>query len=95
MGEPNDRIVIATASDGGFLPAACCQLRSASIHLTDKKNVQLSLVVCDVSQKDLGEARRFFRERGLDVRIVVADEIAERIRPISVRRPRAAYLRLY
>jgi lipopolysaccharide biosynthesis glycosyltransferase len=57
--------------------------------------VRLCLVVCDLSNQDLEAAKVFFRDRGVPAEIIVVDEIANRIRPIKARWPRAAYVRLY
>ena len=50
------RIAIATATDAGYLPAACCQLKSAWEHVADRAAVRLFLVVCDVGAEDAAEA---------------------------------------
>jgi len=57
--------------------------------------VRLCLVICDVSPENQREAEHFFRERHLTVDIMTPHEIADRIRPITQRWPRAAYLRLH
>ncbi|MGE0849763.1 MAG: glycosyltransferase family 8 protein [Hyphomicrobiaceae bacterium] len=90
-----DRVAIATVSDRGYLPAACCQLKSAWDHLANRRNVRFCLVLCDVGSDDRREAERFFRARGVDAEVLVPETVAARIRPISPRWPRAAYLRLY
>jgi lipopolysaccharide biosynthesis glycosyltransferase len=91
----NDKdVAIVTASDANYLPAACCQLVSSATHLDGMTNVQLFLVVCDVSDKDLSDARAFFDQRGISVEIVVPDFVDE-ISTLKTRWPRAAYLRLY
>jgi lipopolysaccharide biosynthesis glycosyltransferase len=85
---------IVVCSDAGFLPAACCQILSTAQHLPSRDAAQLFLVCCDVDESDLAEAERFFRERGVQVQVVVPD-CAAVIEPIESRWPRAAYLRLY
>ena len=88
-------VAIVTASDARYLPAACCQLVSTAAHLGGAANVQLFLVVCDVSDKDLADARRFFDQRSMPVEIVVPDFVDEIATVPTARWPRAAYLRLY
>ncbi len=88
------KIAITTVSDAGYLPAACCQLRSVHENL-DGKTVDLFLVCCDTSDAQVDSARRYFDSRSVPVTIVVAQAIAERIVPITRKWPRAAYLRLY
>jgi hypothetical protein len=70
----DEGLVIATTSDGGYLPAACCQLKSVWEHLGNRKHVPLFLVVCDVSREDQREAERF-SERSVPVEIITADDI--------------------
>lgn len=89
------RIAIATAADRGYLPAACCQLKSTWDHLGVGAGASLHLVLCDVSTADVAEAQRFFDKRGVPVAIVVPSEVIARIKPVNSRWPRAAYLRLY
>ncbi len=89
------RIAIATATDAGYLPAACCQLKSAWEHVADRAVARLYLVVCDVGAEDAAEARRYFARHGVEAEVLVRDDVADRIRPITTRWPRAAYLRLY
>ncbi len=89
------RIAITTASDRGYLPAACCQLKSVWDNVADREGVTLHLVLCDVSEDDLAEAQRFFDRRQLPVTILVPRETIARIRTVNKRWPRAAYLRLY
>lgn len=88
------KIAITTATDSGYLPAACCQLKSVSDNL-EPGAADLFLVCCDVSQAEYEAAGAFFSSKGVDVRIVNADAIAARIKPVASRWPRAAYLRLY
>jgi lipopolysaccharide biosynthesis glycosyltransferase len=89
------RIAITTASDRGYLPAACCQLKSVWDNVADRDAVQLILVLCDVSPEDVAEARRFFRERGVPAEVLVPESVAARIKTVNARWPRAAYLRVY
>jgi lipopolysaccharide biosynthesis glycosyltransferase len=89
------RTVIVTTTDRGYLPAACCQLKSSWDHLERKENTELYLAVCDVSQEDIAESRRYFDMRGVNAKVLECDEIADQIKPIGNRWPRAAYLRLY
>lgn len=92
----NSNTVIVTSTDRGFLPAACCQLYSAYQNLPSKQDASLFLVCCDVEEEDLAEARNMFTARQMEVTIIRASEIAEKIATIKGRRwPRAAYLRLY
>lgn len=88
-------VAIVSACDRGYLPAACCQLKSAWDHLADRERARLYLVLCDVSRDDVAEARRFFVRRGVEAEVLVPDDVADMIRPINARWPRAAYLRLY
>lgn len=88
-------ISIATTTDRGYLPAACCQLTSVAQHLPDSDAAKLSLIVCDVNQADVDEARRFFDVRKINVNIEIPDFAEELVRPINKKWPRAAYLRLY
>ncbi len=91
-----NKTVIVTSTDRGYLPAACCQLWSAYINLQNKHDVSLFLVCCDVDDTDLAKARNMFAARQMEVEIIHASEIAEKIETIKGRRwPRAAYLRLY
>lgn len=88
--------VIVTSTDRGYLPAACCQLYSAHTNLQNKYDASLFLVCCDVDDADLTKARKMFAARQMEVQIVHAIDIAEKIKTIKGRRwPRAAYLRLY
>lgn len=89
------RIAITTASDRGYLPAACCQLKSTWDHLSVGTCATLHLVLCDVSEADVAEAQRFFDNRGVPVEIIVPSEVIAQIKPVNARWPRAAYLRLY
>ena len=89
------KTAIAAATDRGYLPAACCQLLSTARHLPSEDAADLFLVLCDVSPEDVAEAERFFAERKVKAKILTPFEIADRIKPIGNRWPRAAYLRLY
>jgi lipopolysaccharide biosynthesis glycosyltransferase len=89
------KTAIVTASDRGYLPAACCQLKSAWDHLKNKEGVDFYLVICDVTAADVREAERFFQSRKVDAKVIVPHDVVSRIKPISQRWPRAAYLRLY
>ncbi len=90
-----EKFAIATVADEKYLPAACCQLKSAWDHLCCKEHVHFHLIVCDVGSEDYCEAEQFFRDRGMNVEIAEVADIADRIRPINQRWPRSAYLRLY
>lgn len=89
------KIAITTATDSGYLPAACCQLKSVADHLPEGYDVDLNLVCCDVSETDIAAAHAFFENKGVAARIIVPDFVDEQINPINQRWPRAAYLRLY
>ena len=89
------RIAIAAATDAGYLPAACCQLASTAAHLPQPDAAELFLVLCDVTDADVDEARRFFHRRAMNVAILVQKDADRFIRPVGNRWPRAAYLRLY
>lgn len=93
--ENNEKISIVTTTDAGYLPAACCQLKTSWDNIQIKDNVEIYLVVCDVSKADVEEARRFFDKRGVLAKILICDDIADQIKPVWNRWPRAAYLRLY
>lgn len=86
---------IVVTSDSGYLPAACCQLASTFAHLSNADEAKLFLVLCDVKNEEVAECHRFFDRRGMDVSIVLPTEVADSIKPIGNRWPRAAYLRLY
>lgn len=88
-------IAIAVTSDSGYLPAACCQLLSTSTHLSAEHRAKLFLVLCDVTDEEVEECRRFFDRREIDVTIELPKAVADSIEPIGNRWPRAAYLRLY
>jgi lipopolysaccharide biosynthesis glycosyltransferase len=88
------RIAITTATDAGYLPAACCQLKSVFDYL-EIGAAEAFLIVCDVAPEQHANAEMFFSRRGLPVTIIKADAVAEKIRPVASRWPRAAYLRLY
>jgi lipopolysaccharide biosynthesis glycosyltransferase len=88
------KFAITTATDSGYLPAACCQLKSVSDHL-EPGAAEIFLVCCDVSAGDLAAAENFFQSKQVPARIIHAQTIADRIHPINRRWPRAAYLRLY
>lgn len=88
------KIAISTATDAGYLPAACCQMKSVFDHLEPGAG-ELFLVCCDVPLDQLKAAEDFFEGRGVPARVIDASEIAAQIRPINQRWPRAAYLRLY
>jgi lipopolysaccharide biosynthesis glycosyltransferase len=89
------KIAIVTASDARYLPAACCLLKSAWDNLTDKQDISLFLVICDVGRRDQQQAEQFFCERNIPTEIIVADDVANSLRPINQRWPKSAYLRLY
>ena len=92
----NDKgIAIATVSDRRFLPASCCQLVSTARHLPSTSSAQLFLVLCDVTEEDVAQARGFFRARDMSVEVVVPDFTDKMMAPLPTRWPRAAYLRLY
>jgi lipopolysaccharide biosynthesis glycosyltransferase len=91
----NEHVTVTTVSDRGYLPAACCQLKSVWDHLAAKENIRLCLVICDVNAEDQHEAEQFFRDRSIAAEVLVCDELANNIKPIATRWPRAAYLRLY
>ena len=86
---------IVTVTDHDYLPAACCLLVSAASHLDADSKTQLFLVLCDVRERDIREARCFFDTRGLSVEIIVVDFVDKMLAPLQTRFPRAAYLRLY
>jgi len=88
------KTAFVTVTDAGYLPAACCQLKSVSDHLGDVA-ADLFLVCCDVSADDVANAEKFFADRNMPVRILLPNFVDERIKPINRRWPRAAYLRLY
>ncbi len=89
------KIAITTATDRGYLPAACCQLLSTARHLPAPDAAELFLVCCDVSAADIAEAERFFARRDVSARVLAREDVADAIRPVNRRWPRAAYLRLY
>ena len=91
------QIAITTASDRGYLPAACCQLLSTWDHLApgDRGRSQLFLVLCDVSDDDVREAERLFARQDVPVKVLVPKDVIGRIHTVNRRWPRAAYLRLY
>lgn len=89
------KIAIVTATDRGYLPAACCQLGSVADHLPPGSDVELHMVCCDVDDHELRAAKEFFDAKGISVNIVASTAIRDAIRPINDRWPRAAYLRLY
>lgn len=93
MAAPKTAIVAAT--DKGYLPAACCQLASSAAHLPSPAAAELHLIVCDVTDADIDEAKRFFATRSIDAKINHPLDVVDRIKPIGNRWPRAAYLRLY
>ncbi len=88
------RIAITTATDAGYLPAACCQISSVWEQKGDA-DVELFLVVCDVAAAEIEAASSFFDRRGIVATIIDAGKIAADIKPINTRWPKAAYLRLY
>ena len=88
------KIAITTGTDAGYLPAACCQLKSVFDNLQPGA-AELFLVCCDVPRSGYDAAEAFFAARGMQVSIINADAIADRIKPVASRWPRAAYLRLY
>ncbi|MGE0408052.1 MAG: glycosyltransferase family 8 protein [Amphiplicatus sp.] len=89
------KTAIVAATDRGYLPAACCQLLSTARHLPSPEAAELFLICCDVSPADVREAEVFFEKREVKARVLTPTEVADRIRPIGNRWPRAAYLRLY
>ena len=68
-----ESVAIATVADQRFLPAACCQLVSTASHLKSDLGAKLFLVLCDVTDEDIGKAERFFVTRGMSVEIIVPD----------------------
>ena len=93
MNEAENAIV--TVADRRYLPPACCQLVSAAGHLTTADRAKLFLVLCDVSDEDVANARGFFDKRGMSVEVIVPDFVDRMMTPLKTRWPRAAYLRLY
>lgn len=89
------KVAVATVADARYLPAACCQLVSTASHLPSDVCIRLFLVLCDVTDEDVSDAKKFFDRRNLSVEIVVPDFIDQMIEPLETRWPRAAYLRLY
>lgn len=89
------RIAITTATDRGYLPAACCQLKSVADHLPAPDAADLFVVCCDVSDQDVRDAEAFFAARKVPAKVIVPDFVDERVRTINDKWPRAAYLRLY
>lgn len=89
------KTAITTATDSGYLPAACCQLKTVADNLPAGRDVSLFLVCCDVSDEDLAAAKSFFERKQVPARIIVPDFVEEKVKPINDRWPRAAYLRLY
>jgi len=89
------KTAIVAATDRGYLPAACCVLTSAWRRLPADHEARLFLVCCDVDKEDVAEANRFFASKGVACEILQPTEVADRIKPIGNRWPRAAYLRLY
>ncbi|GGC07779.1 hypothetical protein GCM10011494_28000 [Novosphingobium endophyticum] len=89
------KTAIVTATDRGYLPAACCQLKSVADHLPPGSDAHLHLVCCDVDEGELQAATEFFARKGIAVNIIAPKEVRDAIRPINSRWPRAAYLRLY
>lgn len=88
-------IAITTATDRGYLPAACCQLKSVADFLGGRGDVRLFLATCDLGAEDLAAARAFFERRGVDAAVLDCTDVAQSITPVNRRWPRAAYLRLY
>ncbi|SNS94294.1 Lipopolysaccharide biosynthesis protein, LPS:glycosyltransferase [Sphingomonas laterariae] len=88
-------IAIATTTDHGYFPAACCQLKSVAEHLPPDVDARLHLVCCDVSMDDIDAGERFFRQLDVPVAIIVPEFVERMAQPINRRWPRAAYLRLY
>lgn len=89
------KTAITAATDSGYLPAACCQLKSVADHLPTERDVELFLVCCDVSEADLAAARAFFASKDVPATVIVPDFVEQQVRPINRKWPRAAYLRLY
>lgn len=92
---PVTKTAITTATDTGYLPAACCQLKSVADNLPANRDVSLFLVCCDVSEADIAAARLFFKTKNVPAEVIIPDFIEEKVKPINKRWPRAAYLRLY
>ncbi|MEM0986813.1 MAG: glycosyltransferase [Pseudomonadota bacterium] len=91
----NAKTLILTASDAKFLPAACCQIMSASQWLPSGESADLRVICCDVSDADVRDAYAFFDKHKVDAEIVEPDVDALGIKVLQSRWPRAAYLRLY
>lgn len=89
------KTAITTATDSGYLPAACCQLKSVADNLPENCDVKLFLVCCDVSDADIVAAREFFVSKNVPAEIIIPELVVDKIKPINSRWPRAAYLRLY
>ncbi|MBY0420870.1 MAG: hypothetical protein K2Q06_01105, partial [Parvularculaceae bacterium] len=83
-------IAITTATDRGYLPAACCQLKSVSDYLGDAEDVRLFLATCDLGTDDLHAARAFFAKRNVRAEVLDCTDVAQSIRPVNRRWPRAA-----
>ena len=89
------KIAITTSTDRGYLPAACCQIKSVFDHLPPDVPVEQYLVCCDVDETDVREAEAYFDRRGIPAKVLVPQDVQDSIRPINDKWPRAAYLRLY
>jgi len=89
------RIAITTATDRGYLPATCCQLKSVVDHLPSRDAAELFLICCDVSEADVTAAEAFFAARDIPAKVIVPDFVDARVKTINDKWPRAAYLRLY
>jgi len=89
------KTAIAVVTDHRYLPAACCQLLSTRQHLASTNTAELFLLCCDVQPADIDQVKRFFASRNLDVTVCVASKLADRVRLVGNRWPRAAYLRLH
>lgn len=86
---------IVTVADRWYLPPACCQLISTASHVDAGSEAQLFLILCDVSDEDVKNARCFFEKRELTVEIILANFVDKMPAPLQTRFPTAAYLRLY
>ncbi len=87
-------VAIVTVADARYLPAACCQLASVAENIGGVTNVQLFMVVCDVTGQDIENVNSFFARRRTSVEVIAPDFVDE-ISVLDAPWPRAAYLRLY
>ena len=90
------KCVIVTVADMGFLPAACCALISSRNFTPPNMNVSRLLLAVDVPEQQIAEANGFLRTHGIEpcVRHVEVDRLLSDKIHVDERVTKSSYVRL-